>query len=57
MESFDMATLASVEEMTDGNYKACVNDAKFEDFNFNFDYVADMVIQDYLPIYGEGSYR
>lgn len=57
MEYYDAFTLTSVDETTDGNYRACVNDITFDDFNFTFNYVADMVIQDYLPIYGEGSYR
>lgn len=56
MEYYDAFTLTSVDETTDGNYRACVNDITFDDFNFTFNYVADMVIQDYLPIYGEGSY-
>lgn len=54
---YNLSEFSRVTEDDDGNFKACVLNVSFPQFNFSFDYIADFGINDEFPIYGHGSYK
>ncbi|XP_050306874.1 uncharacterized protein LOC126743704 [Anthonomus grandis grandis] len=57
MGPFEVFSFAKVVEDDNGDFQACIDNVTFPQFNFTFNYEADVGINDEIPFYGKGTYE